>query len=107
SVCTLEFIPHRDLYNWLIENIGIFPSKQYEFSRLNLTYTMMSKRKLLQLVEDNIVEGWDDPRMPTISGLRRRGYTPNSIRVFCEKIGVAKRENMIDVGLLEFCVRED
>jgi len=107
SVCTLEFIPHRDLYNWLIENIGIFPSKQYEFARLNLTYTVMSKRKLLELVNDKVVDGWDDPRMPTISGLRRRGYTPNSIRVFCEKIGVAKRETIIDVGLLEFCIRED
>jgi len=107
SVCTLEFIPHRPLYDWLIENIEIFPSKQYEFARLNLNYTVMSKRKLLQLVNDGFVEGWDDPRMPTISGLRRRGYTPESIRNFCERIGVAKRENIIDVGLLEFCIRED
>src|SRR5690606_4318463 len=95
------------LYDWFIENIGIFPSKQYEFARLNLNYTVMSKRKLLQLVNDKFVEGWDDPRMPTISGLRRRGYTPASIRNFCERIGVAKRENIIDMGLLEFCIRED
>lgn len=107
SICTLEFIPHRDLYNWFIEQLAIFPSKQYEFARLNLNYTVMSKRKLLQLVEEKHVEDWDDPRMPTISGLRRRGYTPASIRDFCERIGVAKRENMIDVSLLEFCVRED
>ena len=107
SICTLEFIPHRDLYNWFIEQLAIFPSKQYEFARLNLNYTVMSKRKLLQLVEEKHVEDWDDPRMPTISGLRRRGYTPASIRDFCERIGVAKRENMIDVSLLEFCIRED
>ncbi|MEO6979100.1 MAG: glutamine--tRNA ligase/YqeY domain fusion protein [Mucilaginibacter sp.] len=107
SVCTLEFVSHRDLYNWFIEQLEIFPSKQYEFARLNLNYTVMSKRKLLQLVEEKYVEGWDDPRMPTISGLRRRGYTPASIREFCERIGVAKRENMIDVSLLEFCIRED
>lgn len=107
SICTLEFVPHRPLYDWLIENIEIFPSRQYEFARLNLTYTVMSKRKLLQLVNEKHVEGWDDPRMPTISGLRRRGYTANSIRNFCERIGVAKRENIIDVGLLEFCIRED
>jgi glutaminyl-tRNA synthetase len=107
SICTLEFVSHRDLYNWFIEKLEIFPSKQYEFARLNLNYTVMSKRKLLQLVEEKFVDGWDDPRMPTISGLRRRGYTPGSIREFCERIGVAKRENMIDVGLLEFCIRED
>jgi glutaminyl-tRNA synthetase len=107
SLCTLEFIPHRPLYEWFIEKLDIFPSRQYEFARLNLTYTVMSKRKLLQLVNDNHVEGWDDPRMPTISGLRRRGYTPASVRDFCERIGVAKRENLIDVGLLEFCIRED
>ncbi len=107
SICTLEFIPHRDLYNWFIDKLDIFPSKQYEFARLNLNYTVMSKRKLLQLVEEGHVEDWDDPRMPTISGLRRRGYTPASIRDFCERIGVAKRENMIDVSLLEFCIRED
>jgi glutaminyl-tRNA synthetase len=106
SICTLEFIPHRDLYDWLIEKLEIYPSRQYEFARLNLTYTIMSKRKLLQLVNENHVKGWDDPRMPTLSGVRRRGYTPESIREFCEKIGVAKRENLIDVGLLEFCVRE-
>jgi len=107
SICTLEFIPHRALYDWLIEQLEIFPSKQYEFARLNMTYTVMSKRKLLQLVNEKHVESWDDPRMPTISGLRRRGYTPASIRNFCERIGVQKRENMIDVGLLEFCIRED
>lgn len=107
SICTLEFIPHRALYDWFIEQLGIFDSHQYEFARLNLNYTVMSKRKLLQLVTDGHVDGWDDPRMPTISGLRRRGYTPGSIREFCERIGVAKRENMIDVGLLEFCIRED
>lgn len=107
SICTVEFIPHRPLYDWFIEKLSLFPSKQYEFARLNLNYTVMSKRKLLQLVEEGHVDGWDDPRMPTISGLRRRGYTPASIREFCERIGVAKRENMIDVGLLEFCIRED
>ena len=107
SVCTLEFVPHRPLYDWFIEKLEIFPSKQYEFARLNMNYTVMSKRKLLQLVEEGHVEDWDDPRMPTISGLRRRGYTPASIREFCERIGVAKRENMIDLSLLEFCIRED
>ncbi|GAA3954270.1 glutamine--tRNA ligase/YqeY domain fusion protein [Chitinophaga oryziterrae] len=107
SFCTLEFIPHRPLYNWFIEQLGIFPSHQYEFSRLNLTYTVMSKRKLLQLVQGKFVSGWDDPRMPTISGLRRRGYTPASIRTFCERIGVQKRDNLIDVSLLEFCIREE
>jgi glutaminyl-tRNA synthetase len=106
SICTLEFIPHRELYDWFIEKLEIFPSHQYEFARLNMTYTVMSKRKLLQLVNDKYVDGWDDPRMPTISGMRRRGYTPEAIREFCDKIGVAKRENLIDVGLLEFCVRE-
>ncbi len=106
SICTLEFIPHRDLYNWFIEKLEIYPSKQYEFARLNLTYTVMSKRKLLQLVNDGHVKGWNDPRMPTISAVRRRGYTPESLREFCDKIGVARRENLIDVGLLEFCVRE-
>ncbi len=107
SVCTLEFVPHRPLYDWFIQELELFPSKQYEFARLNMNYTVMSKRKLLQLVEEGHVEDWDDPRMPTISGLRRRGYTPNSIREFCERIGVAKRENMIDLSLLEFCIRED
>jgi glutaminyl-tRNA synthetase len=106
SICTLEFIPHRELYNWFIEKLEIYPSKQYEFARLNMTYTIMSKRKLLKLVNEGYVKGWDDPRMPTISGMRRRGYTPESIREFCDKIGIAKRENLIDIGLLEFCVRE-
>lgn len=106
SLCTLEFIPHRELYEWFIEKLEIFPSKQYEFARGNISYTVMSKRKLLQLVQEKHVEGWDDPRMPTISALRRRGYTPESIRDFCDRIGIAKRENLIDVGLLEFCVRE-
>ncbi|MBN8838011.1 MAG: glutamine--tRNA ligase/YqeY domain fusion protein [Sphingobacteriia bacterium] len=107
SICTLEFIPHRELYNWLIKELDIYPSHQYEFARRNLTYTVMSKRKLLQLVNEGFVDGWDDPRMPTISAMRRRGFTPASIREFCDKIGVAKRENLVDVGLLEFCVRED
>ncbi|PLK43193.1 glutamine--tRNA ligase/YqeY domain fusion protein [Emticicia sp. TH156] len=106
SICTLEFVPHRELYDWCIENLEIFPSRQYEFARLNLTYTVMSKRKLLQLVNEGHVTGWDDPRMPTISGLRRRGYTPEAIRDFCDRIGVAKRDNLISVGLLEFCIRE-
>jgi glutaminyl-tRNA synthetase len=106
SICTLEFIPHRDLYNWFIEKLEIYPSRQYEFARLNMTYTVMSKRKLLQLVNEGHVTGWDDPRMPTISAVRRRGYPPEALREFCEKIGVARRENLIDVGLLEFCVRE-
>lgn len=106
SICTLEFIPHRDLYDWCIEKLEIFPSHQYEFARLNMTYTIMSKRKLLQLVNEGHVTGWDDPRMSTISGMRRRGYTAEAIREFCDRIGVAKRENLIDVGLLEFCVRE-
>lgn len=106
SICTLEFVPHRDLYDWLIEKLEIYPSHQYEFARRNINYTVTSKRKLLQLVNEKYVTGWDDPRMPTISGLRRRGYTAGSIRDFCDRIGVAKRENMVDVGLLEFCVRE-
>ncbi len=107
SICTLEFIPHRPLYEWFINKLNIFPSKQYEFARLNMNYTVMSKRKLLQLVNEKYVSGWDDPRMPTISGLRRRGYTPLSIRNFSERIGVARRENLIDLSLLEFCIRED
>lgn len=114
SLCSLEFKPHRELYNWFLEQIYPYTSKEYktppkqrEFSRLNLSYTVMSKRKLLRLVEDKIVSGWDDPRMPTISGLRRRGYTPQSLRNFVEKVGVTKRENVIDVSLLESCVRED
>lgn len=106
SICTMEFVPHRELYDWLIEKLEIYPSHQYEFARRNINYTVTSKRKLLQLVNENYVTGWDDPRMPTISGLRRRGYTPESIREFCDRIGVAKRDNMVDVGLLEFCVRE-
>ncbi len=106
SICTLEFVPHRELYDWLIEKLGIYPSHQYEFARRNLNYTVMSKRKLLQLVNENFVNGWDDPRMPTISGMRRRGYTADAIREFCERIGIAKRENLVDIGLLEFCVRE-
>ncbi len=107
SICTLEYVSHRELYDWFIEKLEIFPSKQYEFARLNLTSTVMSKRKLLQLVNENLVNGWDDPRMPTISGLRRRGFTPKSIREFCERIGIAKRENLIELSLLEFCIRED
>jgi glutaminyl-tRNA synthetase len=106
SICTLEFVPHRPLYDWFIEKLEIYPSKQYEMARLNLNYTVLSKRKLIQLVNENHVTGWDDPRMPTISGFRRRGYTPESIRNFCDRIGVAKRENIIDIGLLEFFVRE-
>lgn len=106
SICTLEFIPHRELYDWMIGQLGLYPSHQYEFARRNLDYTVMSKRKLLQLVNEKHVTGWDDPRMPTISGFRRRGYTPESIRDFCERIGVAKRENLIEMGLLEFCIRE-
>jgi glutaminyl-tRNA synthetase len=107
SICTLEFIPHRALYDWFIEKLEIFPSKQFEFARLNMTYTVMSKRKLLQLVNEGHVESWNDPRMPSLSGMRRRGYTAASIRNFCDKIGVQKRENLIDLSLLEFCVRED
>jgi glutaminyl-tRNA synthetase len=110
SICTLEFVMHRELYNWFLDQIyndnKVRPN-QYEFARLNLNYTVMSKRKLLHLVQDKVVNGWDDPRMPTISGLRRRGYTAKSIRNFCETIGVAKRENIIDVSLLDFCLRED
>lgn len=114
SLCSLEFKPHRDLYNWFRDNVFAYskseypnPPKQREFSRLNLSYTIMSKRKLLKLVEEGVVNGWDDPRMPTISGLRRRGYTPASIRNFIETVGVSKRENIIDVSLLEFKLRED
>ena len=107
SICTLEFEVHRPLYEWFIEKLEIFPSKQYEFARRNLNYTVMSKRKLLQLVNEKHVSGWDDPRMPTVSGLRRRGYTPESIRNFCDLVGIARRENVIDVGLLEYCIRED
>lgn len=106
SICTLEFVPHRELYNWFIEKLDIFPSHQYEFARRNISFTVMSKRKLLQLVNEKFVEGWDDPRMPTISGLRRRGYTPESIRDFCDRAGIAKRENVTELSLLEFCARE-
>jgi glutaminyl-tRNA synthetase len=107
SLCSLEFENHRPLYNWFIEALGIYPSEQTEFARLNLSYTIMSKRKLLTLVENGVVDGWDDPRMPTISGLRRRGYTPQSIRTFADRIGVAKRNNEIDVSLLEWALRDD
>jgi len=106
SICTLEFVPHRELYDWLIEKLEIYPSHQYEFARRNLSYTVMSKRRLLQLVNEKHVTGWNDPRMPTISGLRRRGYTPESVVEFCNRIGVAKRDNVTDVSLLEFFVRE-
>lgn len=107
SICTMEFIPHRELYDWLIEKLEIYPSHQYEFARRNVNYTITSKRKLLQLVTDKHVESWDDPRMPTISGMRRRGYPPVAIRNFCERIGIGKRENLVDIGLLEFFVREE
>lgn len=107
SICTLEFEDHRPLYDWFIEQLGIHAPRQIEFARLELTYTVLSKRKLLRLVQDGIVDGWDDPRMPTISGLRRRGYTPESIRDFCERIGVAKSNSVVDVALLEHCLRED
>lgn len=106
SLCSLEFEVHRPLYNWFIEKLDIFPSRQIEFARLNLNFTVMSKRKLLRLVEENVVDGWDDPRMPTISALRRRGYTPESIRDFAERVGLAKRNNIIDIGLLEFSIRD-
>jgi glutaminyl-tRNA synthetase len=107
SLCTLEFENHRPLYDWLVKELEIYPPRQIEFARLNLNYTIMSKRKLLELVNEKYVDGWDDPRMPTISGLRRRGYTPESIRNFSESVGIAKRENIIDVSYLEFSVRED
>ncbi len=107
SICTLEFDVHRPLYDWFIEALAIFPSHQYEFARLNLTYTLMSKRKLLKLVQEGVVMGWDDPRMPTICGLRRKGYTPASVRNFAEMVGEAKRDNVIDQGKHECCVRED
>jgi len=107
SLCSLEFENHRPLYNWFIQTLDIYPTEQTEFARLNLSYTIMSKRKLLRLVEEGVVDGWDDPRMPTISGLRRRGYTPESIRVFADRVGVAKRNNVIDVSLLEWSLRDD
>jgi glutaminyl-tRNA synthetase len=106
SICTLEFVPHRALYDWFIQQLGIFPSHQYEFARRNLSYTVMSKRKLLQLVNEGHVAGWNDPRMPTISGMRRRGYTAEALRQFSDTIGIAKRDNITDISLLEFCVRE-
>lgn len=107
SICTLEFEDHRPLYDWFIEQLGIFPSRQIEFARLNLSYTVMSKRKLLELVQEGCVTGWNDPRMPTISGLRRRGYSSEALRNFCDRIGVAKRESVVDIALLEHCLRED
>ncbi|MFC1848427.1 glutamine--tRNA ligase/YqeY domain fusion protein [Chloroflexota bacterium] len=107
SICTLEFEDHRPLYDWFLDELGAYHPQQIEFARLNLTYTVMSKRKLLQLVEQGYVTGWDDPRMPTVSGLRRRGYTPESIRTFCDRIGVAKTDSTIDIALLEHCIRED
>ncbi len=107
SLCTLEFEDHRPLYDWFIKELEIFAPRQIEFARLNLNYTIMSKRKLLQLVDSGLVSGWDDPRMPTVSGLRRRGFTPESIRDFSDRIGVAKRDSMVDIALLEHCVRED
>ncbi len=107
SICTLEFEDHRPLYDWCVETLGIYRPQQIEFARLNLTHTVMSKRKLRELVEKNLVSGWDDPRMPTISGLRRRGYTPEAIRDFCERIGVAKSNSLVDLEMLEHCIRED
>ena len=107
SICTLEFEDHRPLYDWFLEELGVYQPQQIEFARLNLTYTVMSKRKLLRLVEDGYVRGWDDPRMPTISGLRRRGYTPEAIRDFSERIGVARKDSTVDIKLLEWCIRED
>ena len=107
SICTLEFDVHRPLYDWYIQTLGIFPSHQYEFARLNLTYTLMSKRKLLELVQKGLVSGWDDPRMPTLCGVRRRGYTAAALRMFCDRIGVSKRDQLMDIQLLEWCVRQD
>ncbi len=107
SICTMEFEDHRPLYDWFLDELEIYHPRQIEFARLNLSYTLMSKRKLLKLVEERHVTGWDDPRMPTISGLRRRGYTPEAIRDFCDRIGVAKRDSMVDIALLEHCIRED
>src|SRR5574340_7995 len=107
SICTLEFENHRPLYDWYVDVLGIYHPQQIEFARLNLTYTVMSKRKLLELVKDNHVNGWDDPRMPTISGLRRRGFTPEAIRNFADRIGVAKADSTVDIALLEHCLRED
>jgi glutaminyl-tRNA synthetase len=107
SICDLNYEDHRPLYDWFLDQLGIYHPRQIEYARLNLTYTVLSKRWLLQLVNEGYVSGWDDPRMPTLSGLRRRGYTAQSIKNFCERIGVAKRESMIDIALLEHCIRED
>jgi glutaminyl-tRNA synthetase len=107
SLCTLEFEDHRPLYDWFLEQLGVHHPQQIEFARLNLTYTVMSKRKLLQLVQQKRVSGWDDPRMPTLAGFRRRGYTPEAIRNFCERIGVAKRNSVVDFAMLEHSLRED
>jgi glutaminyl-tRNA synthetase len=107
SICTLEFEDHRPLYDWFLDQLGVYHPQQIEFARLNLSYTVLSKRKLIELVENGFVSGWDDPRMPTISGLRRRGYTPEAVRNFCDRIGVAKRDSMVDMALLEYCIRED
>jgi glutaminyl-tRNA synthetase len=107
SICTLEFEDHRPLYDWFLDTLDVYHPQQIEFARLNLNYTIMSKRKLLELVNGGHVDGWEDPRMPTITGLRRRGYTPESIRTFCERIGVAKKDSVVDVALLEYCVRDD
>jgi glutaminyl-tRNA synthetase len=107
SICTLEFEDHRPLYDWFLEQLEVYQPQQIEFARLNLTHTVMSKRKLLRLVQDDHVSGWDDPRMPTISGLRRRGYSPESIREFCDRIGVARKDSIVDIKLLEYCIRED
>jgi glutaminyl-tRNA synthetase len=107
SICTMEFENNRELYDWVLDTLEVYHPQQIEFARLNLTYTVLSKRKLVELVAGGHVSGWDDPRMPTISGLRRRGYTPSAIRTFCERIGVAKRESMVDMALLEYCLRED
>ena len=107
SICTLEFEDHRPLYNWYVEQLGIYHPYQYEFDRLNLTYTLLSKRKLLMLVQKGLVKGWDDPRMPTISGLRRRGYTPEAIRNFCRRVGVSKTNGTTELSLLEYFLRED
>jgi len=107
SICTLEFEDHRPLYDWFLNELGVYHPQQIEFARLNLSYTVLSKRKLIQLVQEGHVAGWDDPRMPTISGIRRRGYTPEAMRNFCERIGVAKRDSTVDMALLEYCIRED
>jgi glutaminyl-tRNA synthetase len=107
SICTLEYEDHRPLYDWFLDELGVYHPQQIEFARLNLSHTVMSKRRLLELVETGQVSGWDDPRMPTIAGLRRRGYTPEAIRDFCERIGVAKKDSLVDVALLEHCLRED